>query len=98
MLPKSHGGTCLSTRIATVLTPPKFLARQDGSDFTTVPTMNLSIGTLIATIVVASLVSAASIAAVAFRRNRELLIWSGALVVHAFAYLLFALRGQISDA
>ena len=60
--------------------------------------MNLSIGTLIATIVVASLVSAASIAAVAFRRNRELLIWSGALVVHAFAYLLFALRGQISDA
>ncbi len=59
--------------------------------------MSLSIPTLIATIIVASLVSAAAIAAVAFRRNRELLIWSGALVVHAFAYILFGLRGQISD-
>jgi signal transduction histidine kinase/ActR/RegA family two-component response regulator len=59
--------------------------------------MTLSIPTLMVTIIIASLVSAAAIAAVAFRRNRELLIWSGALVVHATAYFLFVLRGQISD-
>ena len=59
--------------------------------------MTLSIPTLMVTIIVASLVSAAAIAAVAFRRNRELLIWSGALVVHATAYILYVLRGQISD-
>ena len=59
--------------------------------------MTLDLATLMAAVILMSLVSAAAIAVVAFQRNRALLIWSGALVVHAGAYLLFMLRGQVSD-
>ncbi|WP_161993219.1 GGDEF domain-containing protein [Lacisediminimonas profundi] len=59
--------------------------------------MNLDIPTLMVTIIVTSSAVAIALAAVAYRRSRVMLAWSGALALHAFTYGLFVLRGQISD-
>jgi diguanylate cyclase (GGDEF)-like protein len=59
--------------------------------------MELSIPTLFVTIIVTGLALAGAIAVVAFRRDNALLPWSVAIMLHTFAYVLFALRGKISD-
>ena len=59
--------------------------------------MAISITTLFLSIITVSATLACAIASVAWRNSRELLIWSWALGFNALAYVLFALRGQISD-
>jgi len=59
--------------------------------------MNLSMPTLMVTIVLTSTVLALSIAAVAFRRSHTLWIWAWALTAHTLAFLLTALRAQVGD-
>lgn len=59
--------------------------------------MNVSVPTLFLVIIVISTTLACSIAVVAWRHSRELLIWAWALGINALAYVLFALRGQVSD-
>ena len=59
--------------------------------------MVLHTPTLLIVIMVASLVMGAAIAVVAHRRHRDLLLWSVALVLHGLGYVLYSLRGQISD-
>ena len=61
------------------------------------PAVDVSIPTLFLTIIVVSATLACAIATVAWRNSRELLIWSWALGFNALTYVLFALRGQISD-
>lgn len=50
-------------------------------------------------IILVSVVLAIALAVVSYRRSstQVLPIWAGALVAHAVAYVLFSLRGQISD-
>ncbi len=57
----------------------------------------MSIATAFLLIILASLVLALALAVVSYRRTHVLHIWAGGLVAHAGAYILFALRGQISD-
>ncbi len=57
----------------------------------------MSIATSFLLIILASLVLAVALAVVSYRRAHVLHTWAGALVAHAGAYILFALRGQISD-
>ncbi|GAB3365660.1 MULTISPECIES: GGDEF domain-containing protein [Giesbergeria] len=57
----------------------------------------MSIGTSFLLIILASVVLAMALAVVSYRRTNVLHTWAGALVAHAGAYILFALRGQISD-
>lgn len=59
--------------------------------------MDVSVPTLFLVIIVISATLACSIAVVAWRHSRELLIWSWALGSNALTYVLFALRGQVSD-
>jgi len=59
--------------------------------------MDVSVPTLFFVIILISFTLACSIAVVAWRHSRELLIWAWALGVNALAYVLFALRGQVSD-
>lgn len=59
--------------------------------------MDVSVPTLFLVIIMISFTLACSIAIVAWRHSRELLTWSWALGVNALAYVLFALRGQVSD-
>ena len=59
--------------------------------------MNLSITTLLVTIIGTSTVLALSLAAFAYRRSRVLSIWAWALGAHTLAYFLIALRGQVSE-
>ncbi len=62
-----------------------------------IPGVDVSIPTLFLTIIVVSATLACAMAIVAWRNSRELLIWSWALGSNALAYVLYALRGQISD-
>jgi signal transduction histidine kinase len=57
----------------------------------------VSIPTLMISIIAISLTAALAIATVGFRRNRNLMLWAGGLLLLATAYTLFVLRGQISD-
>lgn len=59
----------------------------------------MTIATSFLLIVLASVVLAIALAVVSYRRSSThvLHIWAGGLVAHAVAYVLFALRGQISD-
>lgn len=59
--------------------------------------MKLDIATLFVIIIVTSTVLAGAIAAVAYRRAGTLAIWSAGLVTHTLAYLLYMLRGTVSD-
>lgn len=59
--------------------------------------MDVSVPTLFLVIIVISATLACSIALVAWRHSRELLIWSWALGCNALTYALFSLRGQVSD-
>lgn len=61
------------------------------------PGMDISVPTLFLVIIVISATLACSIAIVAWRHSRELLIWSWALGINSLAYVLFALRGQVHD-
>lgn len=60
-------------------------------------TMNLSMPTLVVTIVSSSAVLALSLAVVAFRRSRTLWIWAWALAAHTLAFILIAVRAQVGD-
>lgn len=59
----------------------------------------MTIGTSFLLIILASVVLAMALAVVSYRRSSThiLHIWAGGLIAHAVAYVLFALRGQISD-
>lgn len=59
----------------------------------------MTIGTSFLLIILASVVLAMALAVVSYRRTgtHVLHIWASGLVVHAIAYVLFALRGQIND-
>ena len=57
----------------------------------------MSIATSFLLIILASMVLAAALAVVSYRRTNVLHTWAGALVAHAGAHILFGLRGQISD-
>ncbi len=59
--------------------------------------MILNTPTLFAVIVVLSLALSASVGVIAYRRHPDLFVWSAALALHAMTYVLFGLRGQISD-
>ena len=59
--------------------------------------MQSHIPTLFLSIIVESVVLACAIAIVGYRQKTELMLWSGSLLLHGIAYILFALRGQISD-
>ena len=59
--------------------------------------MILNTPTLFAVIVVLSFALSLSIGVTGFRRHRDLFLWSAALALHGMAYVLFGLRGQISD-
>lgn len=57
----------------------------------------IHIPTLMICIIAISLTAAVAIATVGFRRNRNLMLWAGGLLLLATTYTLFILRGQISD-
>lgn len=57
----------------------------------------MSIATSFLLIILASAVLAVALAVVSYRRTNVLHTWAGAFVTHTGAYILFALRGQISD-
>ena len=59
--------------------------------------MTLDVLTLIFTLAVTCATLALALAAVAFRRSLDLQLWAWALGLDALAYLLFGLRGQVSD-
>lgn len=59
--------------------------------------VDVSIPTLFLAIIAVSATLACAIATVAWRNSRELLLWSWALGSNALAYVLFALRGQVSE-
>lgn len=59
--------------------------------------MQIHIPTLFLVVVLVNFVLAGALATVGYRRKPELMLWSGSLLLHALAYLLFALRGQVSD-
>jgi len=59
--------------------------------------MNLSIPTLVASIVLSSLVLSLAIATVAYRRNRVMWMWAWALALHALAIALFPQRGPLGN-
>ena len=60
--------------------------------------MTLHVPTIFVMIMVATATMALSLAVVAYRRHRDLLAWSLALLLQVFSYGLFMLRGQIHDA
>jgi diguanylate cyclase (GGDEF)-like protein len=64
---------------------------------TMMPWVDVSIPTLFLAIIAVSATLACAIATVAWRNSRELLLWSWALGSNALAYVLFALRGQVSE-
>ncbi len=53
--------------------------------------------TLFLVIITVSFVLSAVIAAAGYRKKPELLLWATSLVLHGLAFVLFSLRGQISD-
>ena len=59
--------------------------------------MILSTPTMFVVIIAVSAILATAIAFTAYRRQQDLLVWAVALAMHAVAYTLFGLRGQISD-
>lgn len=59
--------------------------------------MTLDVLTLIVALAVTCSTLALALAAVAFRRNLDLQLWAWALGLDALAYLLFGLRGRVSD-
>ena len=59
--------------------------------------MGAHIPTLFLVIIAAGTTLAAAIAAVAWGRDRNLLLWAGALALHTGAYALFSFRGQVYD-
>lgn len=59
--------------------------------------MKLDILTLFVVVIVTSTALAAAIAVVAYRRTRTLGFWAAGLMTHALAYLLFMVRGMVSD-
>ncbi len=59
--------------------------------------MSLHTPTILFVIIAASAVLAAALAFIAYRRHPELGLWSLAMALHALAYTLFSLRGQIGD-
>lgn len=59
--------------------------------------MGLKIATLFALIILVSLVLAAALAVASHGRTSVLRLWAAGLVAHGVAYVLFALRGQVSD-
>jgi diguanylate cyclase (GGDEF)-like protein len=58
--------------------------------------VGLTIATLFALIILVSWVLAAALAVASHGRTSVLRLWAAALVAHGVAYVLFALRGQIS--
>jgi diguanylate cyclase (GGDEF)-like protein/PAS domain S-box-containing protein len=59
--------------------------------------MVLDTPTMFLVLIVASVVLAAAIAFIAFRRQQNLFLWATGLAVQGWAYALLSLRGQISD-
>lgn len=59
--------------------------------------MTLDVQTLIVALAVTCSTLALALAAVAFRRSLDLQLWAWALGLDALAYLLFGLRGRVSD-
>lgn len=59
--------------------------------------MQAHIPTIFLVIIALSFSLAAAIAGVSYRRKRGLMPWAFGIALHGFAYLLFSLRGEISD-
>lgn len=59
--------------------------------------MFADIPTLFMVIIAAGSTLAIAIGIVAWGRDRNLLLWAGALALHSVAYILYSQRGQISD-
>lgn len=59
--------------------------------------MVLHTPTMLLVIMVVSAVMGLTIAVIAHRRHRDLLLWSCALILHGLGYALYGLRGQIPD-
>ena len=59
--------------------------------------MILNTPTLFAVIVMLSFALSVSIGVIAYRRRPDLYLWSAGLALHGLTYVLFGLRGQISD-
>lgn len=59
--------------------------------------MTVSVPTLLLVVIVMSAVLAVSIAVLARRQSRELMVWAWAIGIHSLAYVLYALRGQVDD-
>ncbi len=57
----------------------------------------LVLGALATSIIIISFAAAGAMAAVAYRRNPAVQLWSLALFVHGVAYTLYLLRGEVSD-
>ena len=59
--------------------------------------MHANTPTLFLVIITVSFVLSAVIAAAGYRKKPELLLWAASLVLHGLAFVLYSLRGQISD-
>lgn len=59
--------------------------------------MQAHIPTLFLVIITVSLILAGVLAAAGYRKKTELILWSSSLVLHSLAFILYSLRGQISD-
>jgi diguanylate cyclase (GGDEF)-like protein/PAS domain S-box-containing protein len=59
--------------------------------------MILHTPTMFVVIIAVSIGLAVFTAAIAHRRFADISLWSGAMALHAVAYILFGLRGQVSD-
>jgi signal transduction histidine kinase len=59
--------------------------------------MEIHIPTMFLVIIVGSAVLAGAISFIAYRRDHSLVLWALALFMHTITYVLYSLRGQISD-
>lgn len=59
--------------------------------------MQAHIPTLFLVIITVSFILAAVIAGAGYRKRPELMLWASSLVLHGLAFLLFSLRGEISN-
>jgi diguanylate cyclase (GGDEF)-like protein/PAS domain S-box-containing protein len=59
--------------------------------------MQAHIPTLFLVIITVSFILAAVLAAAGYRKKPELMLWASSLVLHGLAFMLFSLRGEISD-